>query len=319
LSRLGGLRGKLKHHGNIIVHFFFLNRVTLANITTRVTVVPHRSLSDWHTTASKMLAIDAPQPAHKKLSLLRRFSRRPKNVQGTTDSTVYNHAMYNDIVRSPPRLRTQLPAASLPTPPLSPTSSTSSSKHDSVLNLRRSPSPHLTKDKSYRKDRTITYTQRIDIPQIVRERLSRETSSKSSSPPTLRVPSDAIPTTPFPSSPHGRVRVSKWDVYLPPAQIHALYLGHLPYEMSDKWFIYSEGPDAMGKLKVHFHRSWTGTKIAELFVVMDVKGEGAGKVVGIKWVGGEGVGGGKLDGKEAKYLIQMTVRSVLGFELEDGD
>jgi len=94
-----------------------------------------------------------------------------------------------------------------------------------------------------------------------------------------------------------------------------LYLGYLPYEMSDKWFIYSEGPDVMGKLKVHFHRSWTGTKIAELFVVMDVKGGGAGKIVGVKWVGGDG----RMNGIEAKYLVQTTVSSVMGFELEDGD
>jgi hypothetical protein len=96
-----------------------------------------------------------------------------------------------------------------------------------------------------------------------------------------------------------------------------LYLGYLPYEMSDKWFIYSEGPDALGKLKVHFHRSWTGTKIAELFVVMDVKGGGAGKIVGIKWDGGEDLGSGRMSGGEAKYLVRTTVQWVLGVELED--
>jgi hypothetical protein len=97
-----------------------------------------------------------------------------------------------------------------------------------------------------------------------------------------------------------------------------LYLGYLPYERSDKWYIYSEGPDAMGKLKVHFHRSWTGTKIAELFVVMDVKGGGAGKIVGIKWNGGEDVGSGRMSADEAKYLVGSTVKWVLGADLEDG-
>lgn len=128
-----------------------------------------------------------------------------------------------------------------------------------------------------------------------------------------------MPTKPFPSSAHGKVKVSPWDVYLPPAQVHAFYLGVMPSEMSDKWFIYSEGPDPMGKLKVHFHRSSTGTKVAELFVVIDVKGEGAGKILGIKWVGGEGVGNGRMDGSQVKFLVQMTVRSVMGFELEDGN
>jgi hypothetical protein len=71
-------------------------------------------------------------------------------------------------------------------------------------------------------------------------------------------------------------------------------MGHLPTSTSDKWFIYSEGPDTSGKLKVHFHRSWTGMKIATVFVVVDWKGEGAGTIVGIKWNGSsqtEGMGG----------------------------
>jgi hypothetical protein len=114
------------------------------------------------------------------------------------------------------------------------------------------------------------------------------------------------------------VAVAPWDIYLPPAQVHALYMGYAPREMSDKWFIYSEGPDAMGKLKVHFHRSWTGQKIAEVFVVMDVKGEGAGKILGVKWNAGGDVGSGRMTGDEAKYLVRTTVRWVLGVELEEG-
>jgi hypothetical protein len=212
------------------------------------------------------------------------------------------------------------------TPPLSP----ARSKNDSVIDIPRSPSPHLTKDKKYRKGQTVkttTSTQRVDIPQIVRERISRESSSTSStssssksskSSKSLRVPANAIPTKPFPSAPQARIRVTTWDVFLLPAQVHALYLGHRPYEISDKWFIYSEGPDPMGKLKVHFHRSLTGTKVAELFLVMDVKGEGAGKIVGIKWNGGDGVGNGRMHGDEARYLVRKIVQTELGFELEDG-
>lgn len=96
-------------------------------------------------------------------------------------------------------------------------------------------------------------------------------------------------------------------------------MGFLPQEMCDKWFIYSEGPDPMGKLKVHFHRSWTGVKMAELFVVIDTKGEGAGKVVGLKWNAGDNVGSGRMRPEEAKYLIRSTVRCVLGVSLEGGD
>ena len=96
-----------------------------------------------------------------------------------------------------------------------------------------------------------------------------------------------------------------------------MYLGYLPQEMSDKWFIYSEGPDAMGKLKVHFHRSWTGAKMAEMFMIMDVKGEGAGKIVGIKWNAGDDVGAGRMNAVEAKYMVRTTVRWVLGVGLEE--
>ena len=70
----------------------------------------------------------------------------------------------------------------------------------------------------------------------------------------------------------------------------------------------------MGKLKVHFHRSWTGVKMAELFVVMDVKGEGAGKVVGVKW--DAGVGSGRMGEGEAKFMVGRTVREILGVEVD---
>lgn len=86
--------------------------------------------------------------------------------------------------------------------------------------------------------------------------------------------------------------------------MYSLYLGHAPQEMEDKWFIYSEGPDQAGKLKVHFHRSWTGTKVAELFVVMDTKGEGAGKIVGIKWNGGKDTNW--MSEEAAKYSIRTA-------------
>lgn len=72
----------------------------------------------------------------------------------------------------------------------------------------------------------------------------------------------------------------------------------------------------MGKLKVHLHRSWSGAKIAELFVVMDIKGEGAGKIVGVKWNAGDDVGAGRMNTEEAKYLVRTTLRSMLGVALE---
>lgn len=84
--------------------------------------------------------------------------------------------------------------------------------------------------------------------------------------------------------------------------------------MSDEWFVFSEGPDINGKLKVHFHRAWTGLKVAELFVVMDLKGEGAGKIVGIKWNGSEQTS--RMGCEEAKSTIRGGCRTVLSVELE---
>lgn len=132
--------------------------------------------------------------------------------------------------------------------------------------------------------------------------------------PATRALASSMQTTRFPKSPH--VRTVAWDVFLTPEQVYSLVMGFLPQQMEDKWFIYSEGPDTSGKLKVHFHRSWTGTKIAELFVVIDLKGEGAGKIVGIKWNGTEQTN--CMDSEEAKYMIEMTCLWVLGINVEKG-
>jgi hypothetical protein len=99
--------------------------------------------------------------------------------------------------------------------------------------------------------------------------------------------------------------------------VHALYTGFFPENMSDEWFIFSEGPDVNGKLKVHFHRAWTGLKVAELFVVMDLKGEGAGKVVGVKWNASEQTR--RLNEDEAKKTLRGGCRNALGIELEGED
>lgn len=100
-------------------------------------------------------------------------------------------------------------------------------------------------------------------------------------------------------------------------QVHALYTGFYPENISDEWFVFSEGPDVNGKLKVHFHRAWTGLKVAELFVVMDLKGGGAGKIVGIKWNGSEQTS--RMVEDEAKRTVRGCCRDALGFQLEGED
>ena len=146
--------------------------------------------------------------------------------------------------------------------------------------------------------------QRVDVPKP-----RSETTVMSA---TKVVGSD-MQTSPFPNS--SRINTVSWNVFLTPEQVFSLVMGFKPSQMEDKWFIYSEGPDNSGKLKVHFHRSWTGLKIAELFVLIDLKGLGAGKIVGIKWNGSEQTNG--MSEEEAKYMISTTCAWVLKVDIEN--
>ncbi|KAL5119394.1 hypothetical protein ACEQ8H_002663 [Pleosporales sp. CAS-2024a] len=179
-----------------------------------------------------------------------------------------------------------------------------------------SPSPHVTKDKKqYEKE------QRMEMAQIARgtiSSVSSVSSASSSSSSWTRVQAAAIPTRPWPTSPHAKLRVTTWDVFLLPAQVRALYMGYLPVERSDTWFVFSEGPDVMGKLKVHLHRTSTGAKVAELFLVLDVKGEGAGKIVGLKWNAGDHGSGTRMSGDEARFVVKNALQAMFGIGLEDG-
>lgn len=240
-----------------------------------------------------MLAIETSQSALPKRSIFRRFSRRDK------EETIYlTHplAPVSGYPRPAPRKLQRRPLeapACLPTPPASP--------KQNVISRSEAAKP--------RQLQMITHIHRVEIPpkyQTVRDPSKRHPSND----PPLRVLPTAMPTIQFPGTPC----IRPWDVFLPPSQIFSLYLGFLPQEMSEKWFIYSEGPDQTGKLKVHFHRSWTGMKIAELFVVMDVRGEGAGKILGIKWDGSAETN--RMNEEEAKFMIRTTCKCTLGVDLE---
>ncbi|KAF2737655.1 hypothetical protein EJ04DRAFT_561348 [Polyplosphaeria fusca] len=141
------------------------------------------------------------------------------------------------------------------------------------------------------------------------------TTPTSKAPPASRVVAADMQLSPFPNSPR-EIHTVGWNVFLTPDQIYRLVMGSAPEQMEDKWFVYSEGPDNSGKLKVNFHRSWTGLKIATLFVLIDLKGEGAGKIVGIKWNGTDQTNG--MDEEEAKYMISTTLAWVLGVNVEKG-
>lgn len=245
-----------------------------------------------------MIAVEHARPAPAKRSIFRHLTRKSNDSAISIEAHPY---MFDGRARSP--------TSPNPSPPDSPVSA------DSIQ------LPRLTKDKKHRKDFPITLVHRFDIPIVIQDRLlresshSRSSSSSSSSNSSLhrknkRATATSLPTTPFPPQP----KIAPWTLYLPPAQVHALYMGHIPCSMEDKYLVYSEGPDLMGKLKVHFHHAWTGIKVAELFVVMDTKGEGAGKIVGLKWDDRHGNSRTTSDG--ARFLVRTIMQITLNMDLE---
>lgn len=57
---------------------------------------------------------------------------------------------------------------------------------------------------------------------------------------------------------------TKWKASVPASQVAQLLNGFCPTETEEKWFVYSDGPDAAGNTAVHMHRSWGGEKMVEL-------------------------------------------------------
>jgi hypothetical protein len=190
------------------------------------------------------------------------------------------------------------------------------SRDDIVKTIPRSSTPLLSPSQLRKRDATTAQKkERRDQPLTasIHPLATPTKSTRSLTASTTRVLASDMRTSPFPASPF--VRTVPWKVFLPPTQVYSLVMGYTPTDMEDKWFIYSEGPDESGKLKVHFHRSWTGMKIATLFVVVDWKGEGAGTIVGLKWNGTDQTVG--MEEEEAKYMVGMCCAWVLGVDLEE--
>ncbi|OIW27192.1 hypothetical protein CONLIGDRAFT_645486 [Coniochaeta ligniaria NRRL 30616] len=57
---------------------------------------------------------------------------------------------------------------------------------------------------------------------------------------------------------------TKWKGSVPADQVLQLLNGFCPTVMEEKWFVYSDGPDAAGNAAIHMHRSWCGEKMVEL-------------------------------------------------------
>lgn len=57
---------------------------------------------------------------------------------------------------------------------------------------------------------------------------------------------------------------TRWKASVPAGQVAQLLNGFCPAGAEEKWFVYSDGPDAAGHAAVHMHRSWGGEKMLEL-------------------------------------------------------
>lgn len=262
-----------------------------------------------------MLAVETtPTPLFKQQTIFRHFTQKERSLQifiptiTETPSIIYippHQSLQKPMRRSTlGSERDHVPVAAPVLPPFDtrPTQGHKASKAHTRRDSGTFPDLQIS--------RQFTRTRSSSPGSSQRSSTSSRRSSDTTSSIYSRVYCNAHTTSPFPHN----TQIEPWNLFLPPAQVHALYIGFAPVEIADEWFVFSEGPDVYGKLKVHFHRAWTGLKVAELFVVIDLKGEGAGKIVGTKWNRSEQTG--RIGEIEAKNIIRASCKNTLGFTLE---
>jgi hypothetical protein len=64
-----------------------------------------------------------------------------------------------------------------------------------------------------------------------------------------------------------------WDQAVPRTEVPKIINGFKPGAMEDKWFVYSDGPDANGKVAMYMYRSWTGYKLFEVEMQIEMNEE----------------------------------------------
>lgn len=88
-------------------------------------------------------------------------------------------------------------------------------------------------------------------------------------PATKRVTAENWKTHPF-----EKPVTAKWNQSIPRAELPKLLHGFQPTAMEDKWFVYADGPDTQGNAILHMYRSWTGFKMAEVKLVIELDEDG---------------------------------------------
>ena len=74
-----------------------------------------------------------------------------------------------------------------------------------------------------------------------------------------------------------------WEFALPEDAVSNLLTGYLPRQQEDKWFVFTDGPDAEGNATVHMTRSWTGYPIAEVKMKLVMGDDGQPQDFGAKF------------------------------------
>ena len=80
--------------------------------------------------------------------------------------------------------------------------------------------------------------------------------------------------TDWQTKPFQKPITSQWRLVISKDDLPKLLNGVKPEQMEDKWFVYADGPNDEGEVRIHFHRSWTGFKVAEVKIVIDQKQKG---------------------------------------------
>ena len=132
-------------------------------------------------------------------------------------------------------------------------------------------------------------------------------------------PSKRVTASDWKIKPFRRATTATWNVDVKPSDLSILLNGFLPRAMEDKWFIYADEPDSSGHAHLHFFRSWTGIKIAEIVLQtrkVDGKttdGESA-QITDILWeLDEENVM--VQDEQDVKRMVREVCRWVLNVEL----
>ncbi|MCJ1434120.1 hypothetical protein MMC27_003486 [Xylographa pallens] len=137
-----------------------------------------------------------------------------------------------------------------------------------------------------------------------------------------RAPAKRVTAADWKTSPFHDPITSAWTVRLEPSQLAKLLDGFLPREMEDKWFVFADGPDPEGHVYMHFYRSWTGIKVAEVDIEIGDSSGGDGlhcaaHMTSVTWEASQEVTCGRQDERSAKRTVREVCRWVMGVELPD--